>query len=256
MQGNLGRKESRRNPHVHFAGRRQPTSTSTRTTFEEQTEEHDGSDCPAYDEKSGGDRSPQRRAATNFSEFETCPMLEIVNNMSEPQLSPALYRQDRIPALGKREHPPSQQLTRTARKARGRSGGRRCVHYHAHYHTHHDSNARQETICAKATRFATSWWHKSHRHGGSYQSRPCKGPDDHYAIRSAARCADSSPRMDSAYSDDFPNSTSEQHYFSERQGRYRPRPRTSYRHSVQYYPWLHPYRRAGKVYGNSTITYR
>lgn len=273
VQRNIRGEESRRNPQVRFPRRCQSASTPIGPRFQEQEQQAKGaegsekSDRPTNHSYTRGDGSPSRRATTNFSEFETCPMLEAVGHTPGSELLPERIPNsaDEVPGLEQGELPSYQPYTRAVRKSGRKSGGRRCVHYHTHYHAHYDSHARQESIFAKAARAASSWWHKSYSYRRSYQSRSGKGADDFHTIGVTPRGTQHEYQANRAYLDNFPDVATHQHlHHAERPRRRgskqrscaRSHSRTSSRYNIEYYPWLHPYLRAGKTFRASQITYR
>lgn len=171
---------------------------------------------------------------------------------SESYLNP----EDRIPRFGQGELPPYQQHPRTDREYRRRTGRRRCVHYHTHYHAHFDSHPRKANICAKATRAAAYWWHRSHSHGRSHKSCPGKGSNDLDTVRATTRGIEFEAQTNRIFLDNL-SDVSIQHTIQHgKRARpcgprpksdTRPRLRHNRRNSVEHYPWLHPYLRAGQI---------
>lgn len=270
VQRNIWGEESRRNPQVHFPRRYQSASTPIGPGFQEQAKDGEGSEessRPKNHPHTRGDGSPSKRAITNFSEFEPCPMLEVVNHIPGSELPPERIPNsaDEVPRLEQGELPSYQQYTRAVQQSGRKSGGRRCVHYHTHYHAYYDSHVRQESVFAKAARVASSWWHKSHSYRRGYQSRSGKGSDDFHTIGVTAWGTQHEYQANRAYIDNFPNVATHQHlHHAERRRRRgsnqrsceRSHSRTSSRSNIEYYPWLHPYLRVGKTFRAGQITYR
>jgi hypothetical protein len=269
LQGNIRGEEPRRNPQVRFLRRCQSPPTPIGPRFQEQAKGVEGSeesDRPTTRAQRRGDYSTSRRVTTNFSEYETCPMLEAVSHVPGSELlpEPIPNSADEVAGLKQGELPSYQQYTPAVRKPGTKSGGRRCVHYHTHYHTHYDSHARQQSIFAKAARAASSWWHKPHSYRRGHQGRPGKGSDDFHTVRIAARGTHRGYQANRAYLDNFSNAASQQRLHQDqrrRRGGSEPRScarslfRTSSRYNVEYYPWLHPYLRARKTVRASQVTH-
>lgn len=189
-----------------------------------------------------GESCRSRRMETNFSEFETSPMLEALaqDNVSRGKVPPAGPDGGLCQSVYDGEPGSISKHNQAARQAEVGPQVGRCFHYHTHYHTHYGDHGRLEKQP------------KEYRRAGAHLSRrgrdniglTSKADTEQFSIRLAKGYPKLLGKVKYAMRSIFNCSPSYQ-YTSHPQKSNRSRPYLSAK--TPRYSWVHPYARTAQV---------